>query len=242
MIACADIQRQLSEFVDGLLPSAAHAEVLAHVRECADCSGVLADMERIVSTARQLGPVTPPEHIWLEVAGQMRLEAPASARPVPAARPSRAIWQWAGLTAALLAVTAGVYVYQRRAVAPPAVTQAPPVTGSIQAVNDELTQALDHYQRAVAELEAVTRDGDSTIDPAVVNTVRTSLGSIDAAIAESRAALASNPDSDPARDSLFEALRRKISVLQATVTLINEMRQGDPAGATRAVEGTGRQS
>ena len=52
----------------------------------------------------------------------------------------------------------------------------------------------------------------------------------------------SNPDSAPARDSLFEALRQKVSVLQATVSLIDEMRQGDPAGTARAMEGPGRES
>jgi hypothetical protein len=72
--------------------------------------------------------------------------------------------------------------------------------------------------------------------------MRTSLTSIDQAIAESRAALLTNPDSEPARESLFEALRRKISVLQTTVSLINDMRQGDPAGASRSAARLGRQS
>jgi hypothetical protein len=114
--------------------------------------------------------------------------------------------------------------------------------GSVQLVNDELTLALQHYERAVAELEVITNDGNSAIDPAVAQTVQTSLKTIDSAIAESRAALTNNPDSEPARGSLFQALRQKISVLQATVTLINEMRQGNSAGAARAVAGPGRQS
>ena len=62
-------------------------------------------------------------------------------------------------------------------------------------------------------------------------------GAIDQAIVESRAALTNDPESQPARESLFEALRRKVGVLQATVTLMNEMRQGNQAGAAEAAAG-----
>jgi hypothetical protein len=66
------------------------------------------------------------------------------------------------------------------------------------------------------------------------------LSTIDRAIADSRAALNTNPESEPARDSLFEALRRKVGVLQATVTLMNEMRNGNQDGAARAAAGIGK--
>jgi len=56
---------------------------------------------------------------------------------------------------------------------------------------------------------------------------------IDQAIAESRAALKSEPQSAQARDSLFEALRKKVTVLQDTIALMNHMRMGDAAGAAQ---------
>ena len=58
----------------------------------------------------------------------------------------------------------------------------------------------------------------------------------------SREALNVNPGSEPARDSLFEALRQKVGVLQATVTLMNEMRKGNQDGAARVAAGLGRKS
>jgi hypothetical protein len=245
---CTNVQRQLSDFADGLLDSDAHAAVLTHVRECADCSGVLADLERLLATARQLGPIDPPDHVWLSVAGQLRAQSSTPALPVPAPRARGPVWwQWAALTAALLAITVALYVLGRTRTTSTETTAnagatAAPVTGSIAAVNDELTLAMQHYERAVAELEAAARAGDATLDPSIATTMRTSLTSIDQAIAESRAALLNNPDSEPARDSLFEALRRKISVLQTTVNLINDRRQGDPAGASRPAARLGRQS
>ena len=60
---------------------------------------------------------------------------------------------------------------------------------------------------------------------------------IDSAINESRTALRAQPDSQIAQESLFDAFRRKVSLLQDTIALMNEMRKGNPEGAARVVEG-----
>ena len=101
---------------------------------------------------------------------------------------------------------------------------------------------MQHYENAIAKLEALTKNNDGAIDPAMADMLQKNLAVVDQAIAESRVALQSNPESEPARESLFEALRRKVGVLQATVTLMNQMRQGNPAGAAGAAAGLGRKS
>ena len=60
---------------------------------------------------------------------------------------------------------------------------------------------------------------------------------IDGAITESRAALQTEPDNPMAQESLFDALRSKLELLQDVVSLINEMRKGNPEGAARIVSG-----
>jgi hypothetical protein len=45
------------------------------------------------------------------------------------------------------------------------------------------------------------------------------------------------PQSAPARDTLFEALKRKVLVLQDTIALVNEIRKGNPAGTGQLVDG-----
>jgi hypothetical protein len=60
---------------------------------------------------------------------------------------------------------------------------------------------------------------------------------IDQAIGESRSALRTQPASEVAQESLFEALRNKVSLLQETVVLINEMRKGNQEGTARIVSG-----
>jgi hypothetical protein len=165
-----------------------------------------------------------------------------SAAP-PAASPSRrpVVWQWVGLAAMLVLVTMAVYFVMRTS------STAPPPgnagqDAAVQAVADELKLAMQHYENAITQLEALTKNRDGTIDPAVATMLQKNLAVVDQAIAESRMALASNPESEPARESLFEALRRKVGVLQATVSLMNQMRQGNPGGAADAAAGLGRKS
>jgi hypothetical protein len=241
---CREIQPELSLLVDSRLRAEAEVRVREHLGSCAACRSVLADLDRLRRATRDIGPIAPPDHVWLQIAGNLRQGNASS----PTARPaSRApIWQWAGLAAALVLVTAGLYLVQRAQSVPSGSTStqadnAAPA-GSVEAIADELNLAAAHYERALTELQAMTKSSDSPVDDTIATDVRDSLGAIDLAIAESRAALASNPQSEPARDSLFDALRRKITVLQTTVSLINEMRSGDPEGAQRAAETLGKKS
>lgn len=125
----------------------------------------------------------------------------------------------------------------------PAVQPGAPTTASahagaadlVQSVEMELQQADLHYEKAIAGLEQVAREGQGTLDAGTAAVLQKNLGVIDQAIRESRAALKSQPSSEMARVSLFEALRRKVDLLQETVTLINEMRKGNQAGAARIV-------
>jgi hypothetical protein len=63
---------------------------------------------------------------------------------------------------------------------------------------------------------------------------------IDQAIGESRVALRSQPSSTNAQDSLFEAMRNKVALLQQTVELINEVRKGNQAEAGRLMQDMNR--
>jgi len=241
MNTCTDIEPRLSAYVDGALTAEERADVARHLDQCGQCRGIVRDLERLRNTARQLGPVRPPDHIWLEIAGQVHAAAGSPARPAAASPRRPVVWQWVGLAAMLVLVTMAVYFVMR------AQGGAPPPgnagrDAAVQAVADELQLAMQHYENAIAQLEALTKNRDSTIDPAVAAMLQKNLTVVDEAIAESRMALASNPESEPARESLFEALRRKVGVLQATVSLMNQMRQGNPAGAADAAAGLGRKS
>jgi putative zinc finger protein len=241
MSVCGEIQPRLSAYIDGALAAEDRADVARHLDQCAECRGLVRDLERLRGAARSLGPMHPPDHIWLEIAGQVHATAGPAAKPAapPARRP--VVWQWAGLAAALVLVTMAVYGVMR------APREAVPAgnagqDAAVKAVADELKLAMQHYENAITQLEALTKNNNGAIDPVIAATLQKNLAVVDQAIAESRVALTNNPESEPARESLFEALRRKVGVLQATVTLMNQMRQGNPAGAAESAAGLGRKS
>ena len=60
---------------------------------------------------------------------------------------------------------------------------------------------------------------------------------IDWAIDESRLAVRAQPSSVNAQESLFGVMRDKVTLLQQTIELINEMRKGNQAEAGRIVQG-----
>ncbi|HEX6211252.1 MAG TPA: hypothetical protein VF136_10775, partial [Methylomirabilota bacterium] len=119
--------------------------------------------------------------------------------------------------------------------APAPQVAAADATELLGSVESELQLAEQHYENAVAALEKLVAD-QQVLDPAVAQDLQRNLAVIDRAIGESRAALKAQPTSEPARDSLFEAFRSKVALLQDTIALINEMRKGNQAGAARIAE------
>ena len=242
-MTCRDVQPRLSQFVDAELSADEQAAVSAHLDTCAACRAITHDLTRVRDTARGLGPIAPPDHIWLEIAGQIRLgEHPAPGQPAPQDIRRSAAWQWLGLAAALVIITLGAFLVMRLQAPTPAAPQAGngQAAGSVESVAQELGLALQHYDNAIAQLEMLAKNNDGTIDPATAATLQKNLDVIDRAIAESRAALASDPQSQPALDSLIDALRQKVGVLQTTVALMNEIRRGNQEGAARVVAGAGK--
>ena len=151
---------------------------------------------------------------------------------------------WLGAAAALVITTAvGVApLLMRPAVPNGKAAGAPPADTdpTVASVTAEFEAAEQHYQKAIADLEAITQQNTSELDPQVVDVLKTNLSVIDQAISESRSALRTQPASRDAQDSLFDILRTKVALLQNTVALINEMRQGNQAEAGRKFQSLSR--
>src|SRR5688572_31487596 len=115
MTTCDQVRPQLSGYVDRHLDAARAGEVRAHLLSCDACRGIADDLGLVRDAARKLGPIDPPPHVWLEIAGRVRLESgkPDVASPVRAvtasSRSRSDTWQWLGLAAALLLTTLAVY-------------------------------------------------------------------------------------------------------------------------------------
>ena len=104
-------------------------------------------------------------------------------------------------------------------------------------VNAQFDLAEAQYTTAIAGLESIAKSEQAALDMETADVLQANLTVIDGAITESRAALQTEPDNPAARESLFDALRSKLELLQDVVALINEMRKGNPEGAARIVSG-----
>ncbi len=255
-MSCDEFGILLDDLVDGTLAGASRERVEAHLRTCAACRAAVADLRRIREAARALPRVEPPADGWARVSAA--LDAAGARKPAvtvvkadasPPRAPVFALWRpaWGVLAAAaILAIGVATTVLLYRAPATPdnqaAAVQAANAgsTDLVSTVETELQLADQHYQKAIAGLEQVWREGQGTVDPETAAVLQKNMGIIDQAVRESREALKTQPADEVARTTLFEALRRKVDLLKDMVALVNEMRKGNQAGAAQIVGGIER--
>jgi anti-sigma factor RsiW len=245
---CERYRESIQELADGTIGPIRRAELQQHLDECASCRARAEDVRLIVAAAGSLEELRVPDGVWLQVAGRLRQEGRVNVPAPRAARSSRYVAVLALAATLVIAVGGAWFALVRGGPAPePGHAEPSVATGNgapqdaVQGIAEEIKLAEEHYQNAIRRLEEVAKvdaaSGDSTIDPQTAAVLQKSLTVIDQAIAESRAALRTEPQSAPARDSLFDALKRKVALLQDTVVLMNEMRKGNSAGAAQIVEG-----
>jgi hypothetical protein len=253
---CTQYRQWIQELLDGTLGAIRRAELERHLDECASCRAFDADLQAIHEATASLQPLAPPDGVWLQVAGRLLQEGRASRPPARPAAPARHVAILAIAAGLVLAVGASILMlapaFRSNNPAQSAGASASPQPGTapldagVQSVETEFRLAEQHYQNAIARLEQAAQldqasaDQSVAIDPQTAAMLQKNLQVIDQAIAESRSALRSEPQSAPARDSLFGALRRKVGLLQDTIALMNEMRKGNSAGAAQIVEGVNK--
>jgi hypothetical protein len=220
----------------------AHAvnDIERHLESCAECRASVDALREIRDLAKALDPRDPPVRSWTRLQRAIAIEH-GPARPEPV-RSRRSLWISLAAAAALVIATATGLRYVASTTRPSTRTVT---TGganvntdaSAQAVEAELKQAEEHYEKAIQGLETIANTDKGALDPQTAATMQKNLAVIDQAISESRAALRAQPASAPAQQSLLESFKAKLGLLEDTVALINEMRKGNEAGAARIVSG-----
>ena len=242
----------LNAYADGTASAAEAADVERHVASCASCRQTVDDLREILRAASDLDPREPPVRAWPRIERAIAIErgaplegaragdlASAAARNGAShASASRITTSRAAIVAWLAAAAAIVFAaLVGLRYAPQDSSSAARGDGTAQAVEAELRQAEAHYENAIKGLEQIANAEQNTLDPRTAATLQKNLAVIDQAISESRAAVRSQPASEPAQQSLIENFKTKIGLLQDTVALINEMRKGNEAGAAQIVSG-----
>lgn len=252
-------RESIHELIDGTIGAIRRAELERHLADCAECRVFLADMRVIREAADSLDPLAPPDGVWLQIAGRLRQEGRATLPPArqPAASPHFALMAIAATLLVAVGASIALLLPQYRSAtprpAPTAVSTTAPEPGNpepgvaVESVEAEFRLAEQHYQNAITKLEQAARldqaagePNRQVLDAQTAAMLQKNLQVIDQAIAESRSALRTEPLSAPARDSLFDALRRKVALLQDTIALMNEMRKGNAAGAAQIVDGVNK--
>lgn len=240
---CTDYQLLIDDLVDGTLDASARQDLESHLSRCEECRRVAADVRAIRDAAGTLDVRVPAPQVWQRIT-----TAIAEDRHRPA-------WQrvfglrsfgWSQLAAATVAValiaTVGWMAWRDLGVPSAGNTVAVADTSAtepdaIQPASVTYRLAADQYVKEIEGLEQITKTGMNDLDAGTADVVTANLDVVNKAIGESRAALDAEPESEVAQESLFQAFRSKVELLQDAIALINEMRQGNQEGAARIVSG-----
>ena len=202
-MTCDAVRELVDRYVTGALSGSERSAVERHAESCAGCR---ADLEsaRVLSPAVAALPsaIEPAHDLWPGIEG--RLHQRRAIR-----RPGR--WRTAGLAAAAaILLVAGssaatLWIVRGHPSATAAATTPVIEAGYVNA-SAELMRALDAERAHLA--------------PGTVATLERNLAVIDAAIAESRAALATDPGNRDLAALLWASYRQKVALLQQATRLV----------------------
>ncbi len=218
---CRKARIMISEYADGTLAPLEAARLEEHLKTCAACRAVLADLGALVREAGRLERPPVPAEAWPAIRARLR-EAGA-----PAGRDKRALFGRPRLAPALaaLALTAvvagGVFLGLRLGRRP--VVLSPEMRE--RATLARLDEAERDYELAIRSLdEALAGRGDK-LSPEVDEMFARNLEVVDVTIRACRAAVRNEPDNVLARDYLLAAYKEKVVLLD---DLLDMDRAGSP--------------
>ena len=228
-----DCDTDIGGLIDGTLPRERTAEVEAHLAACGRCRALAADFRALRAAAASLERRNPPPQVWTRLA--VAVAAPPAGRmPFWRAWTAPGAFRSAFAAAVLLALlTAGTWmawrdVSQSR---PPAPAQLAP--GATAGADQDLGNAETTLRTEISHLEGLV---DPALLPQETKAAYEESGAvIDSAINAADTVRQNEPSNELAQQSLFEALRSKLTLLQEMLSLVNEMRKGNQEEAARIV-------
>jgi len=240
---CADVERLVTDYVDGDLDERRSSALRGHLRVCAACAARVEDEVAVRESAAALAPLDPPVDMWSAI------DARLAEAEIADARRSR-FWIWSqraldgvrrhplpvGLAGAAVAAVLAVWLVrggeesaahphqQLAEVAPELEPSAPPVVSDdpcdAVATYDEQTscqvQSADRrYLDAIAELNQVVAEERASWPAAQVARFDAQVAELDRAAGNElkRLAVAPPPPAPAGRDPLYSIYRKKIDLL-----------------------------
>jgi anti-sigma factor RsiW len=218
---------RLSEYLDDELPPDERVALEAHLRQCAGCGAVLADLKRIATRARGLEDRLPERDLWPGIAARIGLDT--GERPVvdlDAVRVRRQVsFSLPQLIAAgigLVALSGGTAWLLHPSAQPAVAVHEAPAVPAVTVANRS-SVAGQRYASAVADLERVLDQGRGRLDTATVRVIQRNLATIDSAIAQAQRALAADSANVYLNSHLAETRQRKLELLRQAAALVSSV-------------------
>jgi anti-sigma factor RsiW len=211
---------QLSDYVDGALAHDDATAVERHVRGCDTCAHDLARVRGLLAAVRSLPrDIDPPAALWPSIRETLESRKVASlhaAMSAPSTLRARSL-RWLAAASIVVVAATGVLLSRRTDDRPPAV-RSYTVSSRTNAVVAAMIER--HYLPALNQLTASLRDTQHAHRP--IPAVDRSLLIVDAAIAETRAALDRDPGNRDIADLLAANYQRKLDLLKRASELTSE--------------------
>ena len=199
---------QISELAETRTP---RAESRDHLASCAECRATLERVQRLLDTAHALPrEIAPPPEVWGALQARVK-QTPRRAAP--------RIWSVGWLAAA-----AAVVFFIGAALLRPwiegsqgnsSVVQSPMSSRQPQVV----LAVEQNYEPTLADLRRTLDQQRSSLSPATLQVIERAVATCDSAIAEARAALASDPANQALLQILSAQFEHKVELLQRATQL-----------------------
>ncbi len=205
----------LCDLADDALPPAAAEQARAHLATCDECAASAASLTALTTAAASLPrTAVPPDGLWADIRREI---APAARRPA-ARLPSM---PWLAAAALFVAVVSSglTYVAMRSGAPEATAAHSEAAVPTKTALPARLASTEVRYNRDVEVLQRTLAERRDSLAPSTVVIIERSLRVADSAIAEARAALATDP-SNAALAALFASnYERKIDLLKRATEL-----------------------
>jgi anti-sigma-K factor RskA len=185
---------KLNEYVDGTLTVLERQAVDEHLAHCVACRDAVPELRRLVAGARQLPPsIAPPRDLWPVIERRIVQRATWNVQPF--------WWRGALAAAAVFVIALGIF----------RLTARPP---DRRAGGEGWVAVQADFDRATTELALILAAERERLRPETAVLLERNLAVIDAAIAESRTALARDPANAELRRFFVAASREKVELLR----------------------------
>jgi hypothetical protein len=239
---CEELESLLPAYLEGELDAAERRAVERHAMVCARCAALLQDVAAIVRVALELPALAPSRDLWPDIEARIQADVVplSAARMEKEARAQGASPRWttarlAAAAAALVVCTAGVTYVATTHIdaahttaaasgfatngAPDRRATASPTTPSGAVRNASSLSSEQLYDQEIAHLQTIVRERRTLLDTATIAVIQRNLAVIDSAIAQSRAALAADPNSRFLNEQLNSVLGQKVELLRTAALL-----------------------